>query len=172
MKENILFNYLGNGVTVCDKNRYKFNDYLIVAYIGYDRTITYYETDLSEEARKKIEIFAKEDNITPVAQPHLKALKPLGYTIEFIDYLSKEWSGIAKEKVAVQPLDDDIFAYGSEIACLRLAYNMRKRSVAAGYSTRSNSWYFVLYTNKPSLLQNEMREAKENKPERESVHAL
>jgi hypothetical protein len=40
--ENLMFGHLGNGVTVCDRNRLKHNDYMNVAHIDYHRNVKYY----------------------------------------------------------------------------------------------------------------------------------
>ena len=34
MKEDLMFCHLGNGVTVCDRQRRKYGDYMKVAHIG------------------------------------------------------------------------------------------------------------------------------------------
>lgn len=76
MKEKLDFGFLGNGVTVCDTSRTIGGDYPVVAHIDYDRTVTYYE-ELSPDARCRIEHFAGYENIHPVSQPEMLALKPL-----------------------------------------------------------------------------------------------
>lgn len=43
------FGHLGNGITVWDRIRSKFNDYAIVAHISADRKISLRELPLSEE---------------------------------------------------------------------------------------------------------------------------
>ena len=43
MKEDLMFCHLGNGVTVCDRQRRKYGDYMTVAHISYNRKIRYYE---------------------------------------------------------------------------------------------------------------------------------
>lgn len=58
MIENLGFGHLGNGVTVWDSNRERNNDYLAVAHISEQGTVTYYNCALSIEAKKEIELFA------------------------------------------------------------------------------------------------------------------
>ena len=43
------FGHMGNGITVWDRTRNKFNDYAIVAHISADRKISLRELPLSEE---------------------------------------------------------------------------------------------------------------------------
>ena len=78
LKEDLMFSHMGNGVTVCDKNREKNNDYLTVAHISYDRTVSFNTKKLSEESKMKIESFAKNENMTvSAAQQDCYALCPL-----------------------------------------------------------------------------------------------
>jgi len=73
-----MFAFKGNGVTICDRNRLKHNDYMTVAHIGYDRTITYYTDELSDDAKMSIENFAKFDNMSiSLLQSDTYALCPL-----------------------------------------------------------------------------------------------
>lgn len=68
-KEDLIFCYLGNSVSVCDRLRKEHGDYMEVAHISYERTITYYNS-ISDESRKKIERFALYGNINmSVTQP-------------------------------------------------------------------------------------------------------
>jgi len=76
--EKLNFGHLGNGVTVWDSNRLEYNDYMTVAHIGHDRTITYYTDELSDDAKMSIENFAKFNNMSvSVCQPDMYALCPL-----------------------------------------------------------------------------------------------
>lgn len=84
MKENLGFGFLGNGITVWDASRIQNNDYLTVAHIHYDRTVEYLE-ELSPEAIRRIEDFAKYENLHPVSQPDMSALKPLQGSVAITD---------------------------------------------------------------------------------------
>ena len=76
--ENLMFGYLGNGVTICDRNRMENNDYMTVAHIDYHRTIKYYTNELSDRAKLEIEDFATFGNMAvSVCQPDMYALCPL-----------------------------------------------------------------------------------------------
>ena len=59
-QEELMFGHLGNGVTVCDRLREEYGDYMKVAHISTDREITYYNT-ISDEGRMRIERFADAD---------------------------------------------------------------------------------------------------------------
>lgn len=76
MKEEIHFGFMGNGITVWDAGRTRNGDYLTVAHINYERSVKFYE-DVSPGARRQIENFAKYENLHPVSQPEMPALKPL-----------------------------------------------------------------------------------------------
>ena len=84
MKENLGFGFLGNGITVWDANKIRNNDYLTVAHINYDRTVEYLE-ELSPEAMRRIEDFAKYENLHPVSQPDVSALEPLQDSVVITD---------------------------------------------------------------------------------------
>lgn len=74
-KEDLIFCHLGNGVSVCDRLRKEHEDYMEVAHISYERTVTYYNS-ISDESRERIERFALYGNINmSVTQPY-PVLKP------------------------------------------------------------------------------------------------
>ena len=80
-KEDLLFLHMGNGVTVCDKNREKHNDYLTVAHFGYNRSVQYHTDELSDGARQEIEALADKGNMAvSVTRPDTFALCPLEIT--------------------------------------------------------------------------------------------
>lgn len=62
MKEDLMFCHLGNGISVCDKNREVNNDYVNVAHISVDRVVSYRKRKLSPEAKEEIERYAREEN--------------------------------------------------------------------------------------------------------------
>lgn len=76
MKEDLMFCHLGNGVTVCDRLRKEHGDYMNIAHISYERNVTYYNP-VSEEGRKRIEHFAKYDNMTRSTTQSQPMLKPI-----------------------------------------------------------------------------------------------
>lgn len=49
-KEKLMFDHLGSGVRVWDTKQQEYAGYKPVAHIARDRTITYYDGGLSEEA--------------------------------------------------------------------------------------------------------------------------
>jgi len=57
-----------------------------------------------------------------------------------------DWSKIAGEVVEVEKCKGVYYAYGSEIACLRLAYKFRRCNdrAAAEFSKNLNTWFFRL----------------------------
>lgn len=76
MKDEIHFGSMGNGITVWDAARTRNGDYLTVAHIDYNRTVKYYEK-VSQEAKNRIENFARYENSHPVSQPEMLALCPI-----------------------------------------------------------------------------------------------
>jgi len=78
--ENLMFAHLGNGVTVCDRNRFENDDYMTVAHISYHRVIKYYTNALSAGAKLEIEDFATFGNLAvSVCQQDMYALCPLTF---------------------------------------------------------------------------------------------
>lgn len=75
-------------------------------------------------------------------------------TIQQQTRTTAEWSGIAKESVAIESIGGAIYAYASEIACLRLAYKFRYsgEKAKAAFSPNLNTWFFRLETNSGATL--------------------
>lgn len=90
MKEDLMFCSLGNGITICDRNREEHADYKTVAHIGYNRDITYYDKKMSEEAIACIERFAKYNNSSVSQTQPYPVLKP----VEFSKINVQELKGI------------------------------------------------------------------------------
>ena len=53
---------------------------------------------------------------------------------------TKEWSRLAGEPVRVEDVGGTLYAYGSELACLRLWYKMGMGKAA--YSSNLKTWYW------------------------------
>jgi len=60
----------------------------------------------------------------------------------------KEFEKHAKETLTVEDISDTLYAFGSELACLRLAqvYRYCGDRAAMGFSKNLNTWYFRLET--------------------------
>jgi hypothetical protein len=54
----------------------------------------------------------------------------------------KEWGKIAKEKVEVNDIGGTLYAFGSELAVLRLYHKFRGHG-KADYSTNRKTWYYT-----------------------------
>ena len=71
-----------------------------------------------------------------------------GLTESQLARLTKDLSSIAKEPITVKDIKGAIYAFGSELACLRLfhRYNMVAHCPGcwAGYSENMGTWYFSL----------------------------
>jgi hypothetical protein len=64
-----------------------------------------------------------------------------------LDLLTKEWQRFSVEPIEVNVTGNDVFAFGSEIACLRLFYHFRhsQANCKVAKSLNLNTWYFVKY---------------------------
>ena len=57
----------------------------------------------------------------------------------------KEWSILAGEPVEIRIYENDIYAFGSELACLRLYYKFRNCEVdkiRVAFNKSIGSWFF------------------------------
>lgn len=57
-----------------------------------------------------------------------------------------DWSKVAGENVAVEVMEEDIYAFGSELACLRLEHHFKRGECETdtAYSVNLKTWYFLL----------------------------
>lgn len=57
-----------------------------------------------------------------------------------------DWSKVAGETITVEVMEEDIYAFGSELACLRLEHHFKKGvcETDAAYSVNLHTWYFLL----------------------------
>jgi hypothetical protein len=59
--------------------------------------------------------------------------------------LAKEMSKISKENVNVRLFDnEDLFVFGSELGCLRIANNYKSYETKIGYSQNYKSFYLAI----------------------------
>lgn len=58
------YGYMGNGLTVWNRLEEKDDDYIIVAYIYPDRSVRFYDQDMPESVRKRIEQVARTSELT------------------------------------------------------------------------------------------------------------
>lgn len=147
MKEDLLFASLGNGVTVWDKNRQEYGDTKIVAHISRERKVSVQEKHLSKEAIKTIREYAKKKNIRmSVTQPEFVMLKPLGVPENVLEKTRKQYSKIAGEQITIRVMEysDDIYAFGSELGCLKLANHFAGKELRIRHSN-GNKWMFVIF---------------------------
>lgn len=149
MKEDLGWGSLGNGVTFWDAKCKKGGDFLTLAHIDRDRTVKFYEKDISPEARKVIRDFARKGNVRMSAsQPEFVMLKPLGVADKVLEKTAREYSKIAGEKVEVRVMEysDDIYAFGPELACLKLASHFAGKKLKIRHSD-GNTWMFVVFND-------------------------
>lgn len=152
MKEDLMFCSMGNGITVCDRNREKHCDYKTVAHIGYNRDITYYDRKMSPEAVGCIERFAKYNN-SPASQTQpYPVLKPVEFSkmeVSELEGLFKpllepylQFAG-AKLEVATFPACGKTIIYSRKEVCLffREYYGY----MVTDLSPLADCWLFILY---------------------------
>lgn len=53
----------------------------------------------------------------------------------------QRWRNMAGEEIQVETIDDAIYIFGSELACLRIAHNYISPEIRARYSELLQSWY-------------------------------
>jgi hypothetical protein len=67
-----------------------------------------------------------------------------------IDRMKNDWLAIAKEEINVEYIDGAIYAFGSELAILRLFHNYSYSgdvdSIDSNYSENLKTWFFRLDT--------------------------
>jgi hypothetical protein len=61
-------------------------------------------------------------------------------TEERIARVTKEWSQLAGDSLRIEAIGGAIYAFGSELACLRLHYKMRVGEVK--FSENLQSWFY------------------------------
>lgn len=62
-----------------------------------------------------------------------------------LERLRSDWERIAKEKLEIEQISSTIYAFGSELACLRLYhYYEGNKDTKAAYSLNRNIFYFRL----------------------------
>jgi hypothetical protein len=61
-------------------------------------------------------------------------------TPERLARVAKEWSQLAGDTLTIETIGGAIYAFGSELACLRLHYKMRVGEVK--FSDNLQSWFY------------------------------
>lgn len=62
-----------------------------------------------------------------------------------LNRLAASYKGITKEDVICEQLDDTMYVFGSELACLRLSYKMNlpvEKQAKVEYSENMSTWFF------------------------------
>lgn len=65
---------------------------------------------------------------------------------ERLQHIVNGWSKMAGEAITVEVMEEDMYAFGSELACLRLEHHF-KRGVCetdVAYNANRQTWYFLL----------------------------
>jgi hypothetical protein len=62
----------------------------------------------------------------------------------FVDRAERDWTGYAKEKIAVEYIKGTLYGYGSELAVLRLEHKYNCPKARAFFSKNLNTWTFAL----------------------------
>ena len=70
-----------------------------------------------------------------------------------IDGVKQEWMRYSKESIDVEIVDDQLFATGSELACLRL-FKAYYPNGEADFSYNLGKWYFTVYRNRKKFCIN------------------
>lgn len=64
-------------------------------------------------------------------------------TTRLVKRAQSDWSDIAGESLSVEAIKAALYAFGSELGCLRLYHKMRGKG-RVGFSQNMNSWYYEL----------------------------
>lgn len=83
-----------------------------------------------------------------VSQPEFVMLKPLGVPEKVLEKTRKEYSKIAGEEVIIKAVEysDDIYAFASELACLKLANHFAGKNLKIRHSD-GKVWMFVVFND-------------------------
>jgi hypothetical protein len=74
--------------------------------------------------------------------------KDMEATTAQIERTTREWSQIASEPVRVEQIRGAMYAYGSELACLRLYRKFNGApNVTSAYSANMQTWFFRVETD-------------------------
>lgn len=67
-------------------------------------------------------------------------------TGERLQRIADQWEKTAGESISIEVMEEDIYAFGSELACLRLEHHFKKGicETDVAYSTNLQTWYFLL----------------------------
>lgn len=67
-------------------------------------------------------------------------------TGERLQRIADQWGKTAGESISIEVMEEDIYAFGSELACLRLEHHFKKGicEMDVAYSTNLQTWYFLL----------------------------
>ncbi|WP_185154004.1 hypothetical protein [Dysgonomonas sp. ZJ709] len=145
MKEDLGFGHMGNGITVWDRNQLESNDFKTVAHIGYEREISYYDENLTEEAITRIENFAKRENSCASFMQAYPVLKPIRFTEMKVEEIKELFSTKVKDdiEVAVMYNPNKVLVFSTEEVCNKLSryYRYTKNEVKKGLY----HWHFIMH---------------------------
>ena len=67
-------------------------------------------------------------------------------TGEQLQRIADQWEKTSGENISIEVMEEDIYAFGSELACLRLEHYFKKGicETDVAYSTNLQTWYFLL----------------------------
>lgn len=152
MKEDLMFCSMGNGISVCDRNREEHGDYKTVAHIGYNRDVTYYDRKMSQEAVDGIERFARYNNSSASGTQPYPVLKPVEFSkIDVIELKGifkpalapyPQFAGATLE-VATFPVCGKTIIHGTKEVCL--FFRDYYRYMVTDLSPREDSWILIIY---------------------------
>lgn len=67
-------------------------------------------------------------------------------TGERLQRIADQWEKTAGETISIEVMEEDMCAFGSELACLRLEHHFKRGECETdvAYSTNLQTWYFLL----------------------------
>lgn len=152
MKEDLIFCSMGNGVSVCDRNREEHSDYRTVAHISRGRKVTYYDKNLPRETVRSIDWYAKYGNASASATQLRPVLKPVEFSQMDVSKLERifktalepypQFTGATPE-AATFPACGKTIIHSTKEVCL--FFRDYYRYMVTDLSPREDSWILVIY---------------------------
>lgn len=100
---NLMFGYLGNGITVCDRERMEYGDYKKVAHIDDCGAVRLYDTKLPADGLARINAYAAEKaqdfKNRFMALPYTAVVNKLYNTLTAAQFVETNFSGKTNEQL-------------------------------------------------------------------------
>ena len=65
-------------------------------------------------------------------------------TADQLKRIKKDWEKYARQSMVIEQINDTVYGYGSELACLRVEHKYNSPKVRAGFSLNLKTWFVEL----------------------------